>query len=1322
MAQDSQGTWIATDRALLYVVSDLWSFYTAAQGLPSDRVRMVAPDAREVWAATPRGLGRMDRSSRRWEVFSGPAMLPSDNVLSVAVDDRFVWVGTDSGAARFDKVSRDWKQLTGEHEPSSIAVHDVAAFGQSVWFATANGVYIHDRQTQSWTHLGEQEGLRLGEVLEIVSLGEQIWLFCQKGLARYDQRSRAISLYTEKEGLPSPRVSAFATVQGEIWIGTDRGLVVYSPGSDSLSPFSYQKGMPEGVITGIEAAVPWIWVSTDRALGVFSTIQRVWAQKKADDGLADPHLEGMSLAGSSLILIQPSGFQSYHVQRDEWGTMSDSQVWSGEGQRAAKEGATRWNLEFTVSGDATYNLSSGSSTSQLVPDVRLGAGTQLDSGRTLDGSVRLDMGDVNLPGVRNYEAQLRLMGNERDSLKELLLSNELLLRQAENTHPLLDRAWLEGVGIYQRLGAEKDSKRELLTLSTEIGVNRGVRYREFFRGSIEYSYQLAKRYLTPGSEVVLVDGAILERGVDYVLIHTTGQLTFLNPDQVNALSLIEITYTYEQIPRKDTASQSILEMLPWDNEIGGFGRAGNPVYVTDEGGLYAQIDGAAPKYLDRGWVESVFLDYAQGSTKVSVQIHDLGTPEQAKELFAYDRPVSYVTLWEDEESVALLDQGLPAGYAVKMVSKNFYVELSIDEKSRAAEILIGLFAQAIRTKGDLSGTLQDSFRPWVGRLHLGLSPSEKRGLGVGYLFDSDIADSEVEERIGKPRSQYDLATLDGWTHNTLGSGDYGGSLSSFVQVGQGAARPAGGDIRRGYGASGNVIYNSQAINLRLDGEAHSREFQTLGTRQTALGTLASDLRSDLSWSPIRWLNLRMLYDQQRSYLDPSLEAAAEKEGISENLLGKLAFMKARWPTLWALAGRSVLSGGGRLDEKLRFAGSFEYDLAQGILSRWNLRKLAIKAYWDRSENEVPESASSAPSLRAGLLNVVGTAENLRLELKAAPTRTEDSYVRFEQKTFAPQAVAGTQSADMESWDLIMGASSRLIEGLIPTFNGKMSYARGADTSGNLTERASTLLSGSLDLFPGRFVERLGRAMLSIGYGFTSAEEAENEWKKQAQDKHQVDGRAAVGKYDDALRWEGRGKWWTVREGASAEEIERYVETSHRFTYRPIYVSPITLRLDASELRRRVEGVEGTLQSFLLSVEWERRWSQDLVTKLRLESPIRVLTDSYDELLKLPVTYEDWGLRPWAEIRYRLRELWWQSLLRMALRASVQWIDWFDAHGPGAENAWELSSSGFLDWEKAGAFVVRLGATYTRHSCLERLGTRCASYDTLQPSLTALGRF
>ena len=1362
---DSQGTWVATDEALIQIVDELWTFYGAAQGLPSDRVRAVAADNREVWAATPRGLGRMDRNSRRWETFGAPDPLPSANVYGVSVDDRYTWVATAGGAVRYDKLAKRWEQvkLPGDEQ----ACFDVISVGRTVWFATDQGLARFDRSTQQWRRVGPAEGLDVGRVTELSQQGENIWLFAERGLARYDLRAEAVTTYGEAEGLPSPLITAFATVEGLIWIGTDRGLVVYNPSSDAISPFLYGKGMPGGRVVGIEAATPYIWVATDEGLGRFNTMTGVWDQKRAEDGLAPATLVGTAMAGGVLALLQQGGFQSYQTQRDEWRRFLVSDVWAGKAGAATEASAFKYNLELIASGEANFSSSGDgwSHTEQIVPDLRLGLGTILDGGRSLDASVRLDFGDATTSGIREYDAELRLKGTAEDSLRELVLSDELRLHDQEDAHDLIDDAWLEGLGITQGLGDRSGRTRDPVELQIEAGLRRGARAREFFRGSIDHSYPLAHAYVTPRSEVVKVDGMILDRDLDYIITHTTGMLTFLNPDRVNALSLIAITYTYEQIPRKSTASSSILEMLPWDDELGSFKRSGSTTYVTDESGLYAQINGAAPKYLDRGWVESVFQDYAQGSTTLALQVHDMGTTEQALEIFDYDRPISYVVLWDEPDSTALLDESLPSGYAVKMRMERYYVELSIDEKNKSAEILVGLFAQSVRTKSDLAGTVQSELRPILGRVRVGLNPSDHMGIGTSYMGGQDLRDPVVMAAGGVIPNRMQLMALDAWSRHRLGSGSLGGELGSFFQVARSKLQPFDTEERSGHAASGNIIYSSEALNLRLDGEVHSQNFDAMGSRDTALGTFAGDLRADMTLNPVRWLSLRVLYDHERSTLAPELRADAEDRsaGVNENLLAKLSFMRRAWPTLWVLAGRSVLSGGGHSDEKLRFAGHFDYDLAKGFLSGLGMKKLAIKAYMDHSANDtqvliVPEDEVDQLIGRRRWLflgSSPGMAQNMRFELKFAPTATEDAYARFERKIFEPDKevaeaalTAGTNPATfpLENWELIAGAASRVVPGLVPTFNGKMTYRDGADASGTGSEQANAILAGKLDLFPGRWIEALDSTLLSVGYGFTNSEEAsyslsdpESRFKEAHLIKDQVEIRAAYGRYDNFFRIESQAKWWKVREVLEGEDFhsdtEQYFEVLNRITFRPIYTSPITLRADVARLQQFNPLLEGGGLGRLLklspSLEWERRWSQNLVTKIRMETPFRLLSDAYDDLRETSLNYQEWALRPWAEIRLRLKDMAMGSLLRLAYRGYFQWTQPFDtgeAGTSGAEQAWELYSSLWLDWEKPGKFIIRLGLIHLYHACVDldlpdaQANSECLSSHSIQPNLKAIIRF
>ena len=142
---------------------------------------------------------------------------------------------------------------------------------------------------------------------------------------------------------------------------------------------------------------------------------------------------------------------------------------------------------------------------------------------------------------------------------------------------------------------------------------------------------------------------------------------------------------------------------------------------------------------------------------------------------------------------------------------------------------------------------------------------------------------------------------------------------------------------------------------------------------------------------------------------------------------------------------------------------------------------------------------------------------------------------------------------------------------------------------------------------------------------------------------------------------------------------------------------------------------------LPALEWEKRWSRDLVTKVRLETPVRIVDNFHDEALGVFTDFEEWGIKPWLETRIRFRDFLRGSVFRLSLRGSYLWTNWMQA-GYGAERAWELMSSIWLDWEKAGTYIVRFNTRYVRHKCLEKVGIACNSYHNIQLSLKAIVRF
>jgi hypothetical protein len=159
-------------------------------------------------------------------------------------------------------------------------------------------------------------------------------------------------------------------------------------------------------------------------------------------------------------------------------------------------------------------------------------------------------------------------------------------------------------------------------------------------------------------------------------------------------------------------TSSLLEMLPADNEVRTWTHAGDPQLITDPTGLYNRIDGGAPKYVDRGWVSSVYAEYRQGARSIQVAIHDMGSAANAQAIYNFVLPALRMAISGHDN--AMVDVGLSTAYAAYAYLDRFHIELNISEKSDPARYWIELFMSDIinRNSGSNAGNPMCTCDQW----------------------------------------------------------------------------------------------------------------------------------------------------------------------------------------------------------------------------------------------------------------------------------------------------------------------------------------------------------------------------------------------------------------------------------------------------------------------------------------------------------------------------------------------------------------------------------------------------------------------------------
>jgi hypothetical protein len=129
-------------------------------------------------------------------------------------------------------------------------------------------------------------------------------------------------------------------------------------------------------------------------------------------------------------------------------------------------------------------------------------------------------------------------------------------------------------------------------------------------------------------------------------------------------------------------ARSLASRVPANHEIDTWTLDGSPTVADNDTELYNLIDGGAPKYIDRGWVGSVYATYQEGTNMVQVAIHDMGNSANAQALYNFDLPVSHVQIGNLLNAV--VDLGLPNAYAAEAYAGQYCIEISIDDRSDSA--------------------------------------------------------------------------------------------------------------------------------------------------------------------------------------------------------------------------------------------------------------------------------------------------------------------------------------------------------------------------------------------------------------------------------------------------------------------------------------------------------------------------------------------------------------------------------------------------------------------------------------------------------------
>ncbi|MYA69871.1 tetratricopeptide repeat protein [Candidatus Poribacteria bacterium] len=202
-----------------------WKVYTVADGLPDNRVPVIASDDTRLWVGTPNGVMLFDTTFNNWiPIEEGPELINDatvkvPDVTAIAANGEEVWVGTRSqGAIHYNKLTREI-QIYSPTDGYPAWVKDIKMDDTEIWFATDAGVGRKIRGDQSFVVYNKQQSFIPEDDIEtLLLLPTTVWGASAKGdiVVTFDRKTEEWGSHRFTEIQEGTTIVDFDTAEDQI--------------------------------------------------------------------------------------------------------------------------------------------------------------------------------------------------------------------------------------------------------------------------------------------------------------------------------------------------------------------------------------------------------------------------------------------------------------------------------------------------------------------------------------------------------------------------------------------------------------------------------------------------------------------------------------------------------------------------------------------------------------------------------------------------------------------------------------------------------------------------------------------------------------------------------------------------------------------------------------------------------------------------------------------------------------------------------------------------------------------------------------------------
>jgi hypothetical protein len=770
-------------------------------------------------------------------------------------------------------------------------------------------------------------------------------------------------------------------------------------------------------------------------------------------------------------------------------------------------------------------------------------------------------------------------------------------------------------------------------------------------------------------------------------------------------------------------------------------------------------------------VSSVYATYQQGGSSIQVAIHNMGTPDNASAIFNFDLPVSRIDINKipdpsnpsSQIANAVLDMGLPTAYRAIAFTDQLYLEVSIDDRSDAAQVFVKTFTLQILNRGKLvTQNLGDMFKEALVAARAAVSPVSGMELGARVVQLQQLSGTGYTDANGKPAEAPPMhltsAMVDGRYQNQVGEG---GLLTSYVELG--GSHDSNGGGHDGLAGMGFLRLSSARLEGSLSARVNTQDWAPVGhttptdldqngkgqrtMNDARMGTLRDQTQLNVTGYPFTWLPVTALFTRQGSYLTDGSGGA----GVVQHAIARVQLNKAGLPATTLQFGTTELDNPNAFQmHRLQGSAQTDYDLAP-LLSFTHIKRFNIRALYSISQAETDEHGSYAHGDRVQLT---------RIEAKFQPTVTESVNALFRSREVERQTeLGGSYLPSIYHWEMQSGAQSTIIPGLVPKLSynvffddcrvqdgcvapgavpsisggspatywsntgeaGSAVTPPGPAASTQITTPTRTVngsIGGSLGIYPGQWWSTLAPLALLPSLAVGDSERTDNQEKTTYE---------RVYDYVTTEVWAGRKlevmlyqRYRYTTTGPTAAENATMTVLQNRIVYRPVFTSPITLLINYEGDRTLNEdwvrfwvGPWAARQTHQDQLEWLMRWNRILTTRARLKGTYEHTSDTATVDSTSGVTTLDnhtkysYG----GELQLRFYPL--EDISALFIYVSAEYRQW-SSSGDNPFTAWEILPAGGVIWRLGDKIYLDAHMTADRYQCLSGAAIACQSTTKVVP--------